>query len=187
MAKITVSEIKTYIKLIDDVTKDAMIQDMINYAYSKLDNFAGINSSDKFLEYGEMVMLKSRENGNPAIILYGYATDIVLSLVKIDGVTIDVDDDLSQITLNRWYVTNEDYSDGKYFYAEYSSAVMLARIRKIVTEIAIFETIKLPAFDNFIGRRSFSVNGAETQTIMSDEQFYGSIYKELSEIFVKKA
>ena len=184
MAKITVTEVKSYIKLdVADTTKDTMIQDMINYAYSRLDNYAGINNSDKFLEYGDLLNL-SKEY--PTLILSGCASDIELSAVKIDGTSINISSDIEKLTLNRWTITNETYFDGKQFYAEYSSATMLARVKKIVMEIAIFETIKLPAFDNFIGRRSFSVNGSETQNIMSDDQFYGKMYKELSEIFLKR-
>lgn len=185
MAKITVDELKAYIKLdLTDDSKDSMIQDMINYAYSRLDNYAGISATDKFLEYGDLTM--NQAGTYPVLILSGCASDMSLSAVTIDGTAIDISVDLKKITINRWEIINSEYQAGRQFYAEYSSAIMLARVKKILMEVAIFETQKLPAFDNFIGRRSFSVNGTETQTIMSDDQFYGKMYKELSEIFLKR-
>lgn len=184
MAKITRSDIKALIGN-TTTTYDNTIDDLINFAYGHLDNYIGLDTAnDKFKEYRDIQEIDDIKY----IYISAVTKDAVLTKVEIDGTAINLTSDISKEDFTRWEIINETYESDDYvrFYAEYTSVNLMAQIKKILTEIILFELYKLPAFTNSIIRKTVMAQGVVSESFIPDEQFYKEIYKKLSALFIKK-
>lgn len=183
MAKITREDIKALMKIgtADSpiAEYDDIIDDQIDAAYQFLMQYTGIDTeSDTFQDY---VLLTS----DSFLTARGVAKDISLITVKSGATSLDVENDLSRYDFNRWTVTNTAFSSLETpFYIEYTSPCLAAAIKRVLSEVIIYETKKLPVFDNLINRRSVSVDGNVSETYMTDDAFYSRIGEKMARLFL---
>jgi hypothetical protein len=149
MSAIVKADIKTLMGILSTETKyDTMIDDIINFAYSFLDNYIAFDkTSDKYSEYNTLY-------DELYILVSANKKDIILTAVTVDDDALVIATDLKKITYQKWEIINEDY-EGEYdYFIEYTSVNLTASVNKLLREIIIFEMNKFPAFENLINKKA---------------------------------
>jgi len=185
MAKLTKDEIKIFLGINQSkIEYDDIIQNAIDFAYGYLDAWVGINEEERFKEYG---IVRYDEKGKKYIDVSGVAKDINLYIVKIEDCTLNLEEDLLQRGFSTWEIVNDLYLSNEYniFFVEYKSSNLIAKVKKILIEIIIFEVQKMPIINNSISTKIKSIEGTTTEQFVSDDIFYKHINDSLNKLFVR--